>query len=327
MNLSPRRVTWPFGSRTSNFACLLVLPLAAAVSACGGEEAIEEVSKPTARAEKTEAGGNRPPQIRNVEISPESPSANGMATVSAEAFDEDGDRLRYGYEWELNGRPFGGGDTSVMLKSLRKGDDLTVTVVVSDGHKEVREKAEATIANTPPRLSEVRILVSNGEVLAASTTAEDLDADPVSFRYRWLVNDDEIDSQDPEISSEYFRAGDDVVVEVIANDGENDSGQLASEPHRVKNSRPIITSDPQEMNIIDGNAIEYQVSAKDPDPGQTLRYRLEEGPDGMNLDGMTGQLSWTPSGAQVGEFPVRIIVEDQQGGEVAQAFTVNSSIE
>ena len=55
----------------------------------------------------------------------------------------------------------------------------------------------------------------------------------------------------------------------------------------------------------------YAPRATDPD-GDPLSFRLATGPTGMTIDATTGVVQWTPTAAQTGQYPVRIVVDDGQ---------------
>ena len=85
---------------------------------------------------------------------------------------------------------------------------------------------------------------------------------------------------------------------------------------------PSITSTPM-TTAIAGEPYLYQVEATDPDPGDTLSYVLDTAPGGMQIDGGTGAITWTPSVAQVGSREVSVRVHDQGGLAATQAFTID----
>ncbi|MHB8956341.1 MAG: putative Ig domain-containing protein [Pirellulaceae bacterium] len=65
----------------------------------------------------------------------------------------------------------------------------------------------------------------------------------------------------------------------------------------------------------------YQVTAVDID-GDPLRFELTDFPTGMALDTITGQITWTPTIAQLGSHVVTVIVTDSRSGTDAQSFTI-----
>lgn len=55
--------------------------------------------------------------------------------------------------------------------------------------------------------------------------------------------------------------------------------------------------------------LSFTPEASDPD-GDDLTFTLLDGPEGLELDATTGELSWTPAVGQAGEHPVRLEVTD-----------------
>jgi len=70
----------------------------------------------------------------------------------------------------------------------------------------------------------------------------------------------------------------------------------------------------------------YAVQASDPDAGDTLTYSLPTAPAGMTINSNTGLISWTPASAQIGEHPVIVLVQDQDGLQVSQSYTVKVDV-
>ena len=62
------------------------------------------------------------------------------------------------------------------------------------------------------------------------------------------------------------------------------------------------------------------LTATDPDAGDVLTFTLLSGPAGMTLSGQT--LSWTPTSAQLGNWPVRVKVTDKAGLSASGQFNV-----
>jgi hypothetical protein len=66
----------------------------------------------------------------------------------------------------------------------------------------------------------------------------------------------------------------------------------------------------------------YQVSATDPDMGNTLTYQLLSGSAGMGINSATGLLSW--ASPTVGVYQVVVGAIDQGGLAVAQSFNLTA---
>ncbi|MCK4911147.1 MAG: cadherin-like domain-containing protein, partial [Thermodesulfovibrionales bacterium] len=63
------------------------------------------------------------------------------------------------------------------------------------------------------------------------------------------------------------------------------------------------------------------LTATDPD-GDPLTYTLKSGPDGMEIDSMTGEVRWTVPEDFLGTADYAILAEDGSGGssEITQSF-------
>jgi|GEM_PF-2256943 len=84
---------------------------------------------------------------------------------------------------------------------------------------------------------------------------------------------------------------------------------------------PVITSSPVTSANL-GESYAYDVQAKDPD-NDTLTYSLEEYPEGMIIDPLSGKITWTPGQTQGGAHYVTVKVADGRCGEDAQRFQIN----
>jgi len=84
---------------------------------------------------------------------------------------------------------------------------------------------------------------------------------------------------------------------------------------------PVITSSPDTMADL-GELYSYTVEAMDPDL-ETLYYSLEEGPEGMSIDPLTGVITWPIGEDQGGINEVAVRVSDGRCGEDIQRFKIN----
>ncbi len=69
-----------------------------------------------------------------------------------------------------------------------------------------------------------------------------------------------------------------------------------------------------------GARYRYRPRVLDPDLGDTVSFRLTEGPDGMTLDPETGEVSWLPEAN--GPYDVSILALDTIGFATAQTYTL-----
>ncbi|MCK6510087.1 putative Ig domain-containing protein [Myxococcota bacterium] len=88
----------------------------------------------------------------------------------------------------------------------------------------------------------------------------------------------------------------------------------------VENRAPVVTAIPNQ-NIDEKKAWTYNVQASDPD-GDTLTYSMSGLPAGATINPTTGQISWTPTQADVGTYTVTVTVSDGKGGTTTVTFTV-----
>lgn len=86
------------------------------------------------------------------------------------------------------------------------------------------------------------------------------------------------------------------------------------------NDAPIIETVPLVESTFD-REYRYDVDATDPD-GDEISYRLTTGPDGMQIDPVSGEITWTPAASDRGLHDVEVVASDGRGGVAAQSFTV-----
>lgn len=302
-----------------------------AVLACGDEPAETTTTGAAMGAtEKTEAAPrsdalNSAPVIESVSVEPRTARPGETIRALVEASDPDGDDLELHYEWRLDGRVDSQATERFHVTSAAKRSRIQVTVVASDGSEQSQPvTATARVGNLPPILQGVVIeplgQVTAGRDVIASPRATDPDGDDVSFRYRWDVNGSTVDETGPVLSSSHYERGDSIRVIVTATDGQDDSDALRSDPIPVVNSPPKITSQPGAIG--DDGVFRYTIEAEDPDGDRGFRYRLTEGPPGMDLDTVSGTLTWTPREDQAGRHNVKIEVADLKGARAQQSFVV-----
>jgi hypothetical protein len=102
-----------------------------------------------------------------------------------------------------------------------------------------------TTGNHPPVVRAATLhptpLVLTGPIVV-HVEAQDVDRNPLSFRYRWIVNGQPIVNQESEqLSPELLKRGDALSVEILAHDGTVESRPFTMEPVVVANSPPVVT--------------------------------------------------------------------------------------
>lgn len=287
------------------------------------EQAVRTAPAPaTVPAAATESGpGAMSPAAGGplqVVILPASPTArdNLRASVS-------GAQGGLSYHWEVDGAEVDGGYPQLAHQAFRKEDQVTVTVA-SD---EQTASTQVTIGNAPPEVTSVGYQpasVSRGQSLTARPLAEDIDGDPVSFSYLWIINGEEQSFDTGEtLPGDRFHKGDRIAVEVVPNDGETDGPAYRTGEIVVGDSPPRFTSTPPQS--FRAAVYNYQAHAED-DDGDPLTYRLAEGPQGMTIDAQSGLIQWPVGQGQAGEHLVKIEVHDADGLADTQQYRLNIAL-
>jgi hypothetical protein len=88
---------------------------------------------------------------------------------------------------------------------------------------------------------------------------------------------------------------------------------IANAPPRIELRPGIPTTD---------GVFRYRVSAKDPDGDPDLQFHLQDAPKGMEIDALSGAITWVPQPDQIGSRIVSVVVDDLQGGRSMKRFEV-----
>ncbi len=312
------------------------IALAALAMACGAEENAVQTGlpmQPVAQVQKTAptttSALNTPPVIDDVVLRPTSPRPGERVTAVVEASDAEADAIRFEFTWTVDGIGVRNTGAVFMLRDVEKHSSVEVTVVAYDPHGASEPyETSTTIANRPPVLRGV-VFEPLGEVSVASDVTAaprsfDPDGDNVTYEYVWRVDGNEASSDGAVLSRKNFKRGSEIVLEVVAYDGDDPSEPLISQPITVVNAKPHITSSPSGFG---GEQFSYTLKVDDPDGDRSLRFHLAKGPDGMSVDHLSGKITWVPNSDQEGAHQVEVSVEDSQGGEDTQSFELTLAFE
>lgn len=297
-----------------------LLAITALLSACSDDTpgetnpAVKPEAKQTAQArqnsiEVKSAGGV------SVSIIPEKPTASDCLRAVIQ-----GTPGRSAVVWSVNGSIVSSGTDTIICSEHYRRDD---TITVEFGTTDKGAKASVTIGNSPPRV--VDISSSPDEIFAGTDVyvepvAEDVDGDDMTFAYQWLINGQENPNYvEATLPGNAFSKGDELQVLITPNDFYVDGPVYESYATHVANAPPrIISEPPSEIVSLD---YRYQVEVSDPDDSQ-FTYRLDEGPDGMDIDPASGLISWPLSNVEPGDYKIAIIVTDPEGTEGAQEYNL-----
>ncbi len=88
----------------------------------------------------------------------------------------------------------------------------------------------------------------------------------------------------------------------------------------VGNYAPVITSVPDTVGHVN-ELYQYTVTATD-EENDAINFSLEQGPEGMDLDPLTGELTWLPGALDAGLYTVTILASDETGYD-SQTFNLS----
>ena len=293
----------------------------------GGEQKPEPSGAPMGGASTSKAAGgeNHAPVIERVRLEPEVPIPGGHVRALVQASDPDGGSLRLRYAWTLDGAPVGSDAPELTLERGRKGAELALSVIGSDGSAESAPgHARTELGNRPPLLTGVLLEPAEGlqvgGIVKAVPEAQDPDDDPLRYEVEWRVNGTPFHENGLALDTRSLHRGDQIQVEVRATDGNITTEPVTSRELQIGNTAPKIVSRPQTQ--FEGGIFQYVVEAKDPDGDRHFRYSLVNAPEGMSIDRMGGEIRWQPRPDQSGKHAIEVAVEDGQGGKDSQVFEV-----
>jgi len=275
--------------------------------------------------EFSEAFGNRAPVIESVRLDPAEPAHGAVLHAVVTARDPEGQPVTLAHRWFVDGAEQRTTDAAFPLEAVAKGSKVRVSVTASDGAL-VSDVVEAStrVIDRPPEITATWLApeksVTPGQPVTASAGGADPDGDALEFEYTWYVNGERRSDSGSLFKTDGLKGGDAIYAEVRASDGSNWTEFKRTPVVTVGSGHPEITSTPPGFRE-DGD-FRYQVVAVDPDGDKRLRFKLEKGPDGMVIDNVLGSLSWHPSHAEPGVYPVVVVVRDSSGLETKQLFSV-----
>lgn len=292
--------------------------------ACGDGSAPRPSGPPLAATHPSEPGGeNAAPVIRRLALNPARPVPGESVQAVTTVEDPDGDAFRLSYRWLLAGAPLGGDSPAIVVPQSHRHERIELEVVATDGRASSQPvRISARIANRAPQLRGVYLEPAEGArvgtPVVAKPDAVDGDDDSLRFTVGWQVNGRAVDATGDTLDTSSLRRGDRIRARVVASDGDRESLPFESPELELGNSPPEVTSRPTAIGS-DG-VFRYGIEARDPDNDRNLRFRLLEGPPGLTVDPVVGQVVWTPRAEQAGSHSVEVAVDDGHGGVTGHRF-------
>lgn len=204
---------------------------------------------------------------------------------------------------------------------------VTLQVIDPDGRTDTQSfKLKVSRFGGPPKITSIpptHAAVGTGYLY--SIAARDAEGDPLTYRLlaapvgMTIVETTGIISWTPSLDQVGQQ---DVVLEV--SDG---IGGAATQAFAIRvgagipNLPPQISSEAPRFAVVGGD-YSYQLVATDPE-STAITYSLGQAPDGLAIDPATGQVTWSPSASQVGQFIVTLIATDAGGASAIESFQVD----
>ena len=291
--------------------------------ACGGEPAT-----PDGEPESEPPVENRAPNLGRIVLEPQNPTRADVLSLMVEVNDPERDAIELQVDWFRNGILMSSGSTLKLPASqLQQGDEIFARVQASDQNSTVTgESPRVRVGNSPPRVSSLKLLPANpsgADNLMATVESVDAEGDEVDYRFEWSKNSEPIRGEDgPTLDASKIARGDVIHVRVIPVDRVSEGEPMRSAAVKIQNAAPRITSEPS-YDAAGPDLYEYRVIAEDPDGDRPLRFELVEAPEGMEIDIVSGHLSWRVPEAASGNHTIEISVQDPHGGEAHQRYVID----
>jgi hypothetical protein len=184
---------------------------------------------------------NIPPTIGGAQILPAEATAITTFTCAAiNAFDGDDDPLKSKVVWTVNGEVvLGQSELELAPGPFGKGDEVSCAISLWDGEvwtESVAATESAIVVNTLPTIESVTINPPAGTLETIFSCVADGWSDPdledlFEVTYLWLVNGEPVDNLSAgTIHSAYFDTGDELVCQVIPENGDEQGLAVASAP-------------------------------------------------------------------------------------------------
>jgi hypothetical protein len=268
---------------------------------------------------------NTPPTITSTP--PKTAGEGEVYSYHVQAFDADGDTLLV-FLTEFPESIVMDSSTGI-ITWIPSGTDAGthyITIVVSDGRGGTDEQSfivqvEEGINNPPVIISAPPTTAVQGAQYNYDVQATDPDGDTLTFGLTAGPIGMVIDANTGLIALMPFQIHIGVQnVTVQVNDGRGGTATQDFAISVAANNTPVIISTPV-VEATEGVLYTYQAQATDADDDAII-YSLTIFPEGMTINATTGEIQWTPIGAQIGSQAVVVRVSDEHGAASVQSFDI-----
>lgn len=254
-------------------------------------------------------------------VVPSSPNRIAPPSVSVKSPPKQGAEVLL-VRWFVNGSEQESGPL-LSPSRFQRGDRIRANVKLSTGGGEILLTTPEVVAgNALPGVTDARIeplAPFSGSTARAVVQARDPDGDPLTFKYKWYVNDSPVAGNSDALTLTGVKKGSWVHVTITPNDGFADGAWRDSPRYQVVNALPVVKSVlPKELPP--GRRFTYRIVAEDPD-GDPLTYALTKAPPGMILRGDT--LEWQVPEESIGaNVEAVVVISDNDGGQTVQSISM-----
>lgn len=191
-------------------------------------------------------------------------------------------------------------------------DTQSFTIAVAQGNRAPQIISTAITSGEEDKVYQYLVIASDADgdslVFSLTNAPAGMSIDAATGVITWIPTETQIGQNT-------------VVVEVADSNGAADSQSfsitvVAAPP----NLPPIFVSTPG-TSAIATQSYSYDADATDPE-NDTLVYSLGSAPGGMIIDAASGLVTWTPDPAQLGSHTVSISVDDGEGNQATQTYSV-----
>ncbi len=227
---------------------------------------------------------NAAPEITALDIAPLAPHVGDTLVATITADDADGDPLTSTINWSES--TTGLTATGDSVPNVLLGQVWTATATVNDGHVDsAAVSTTVTVVNAPPTATAILVTPSSGTpddtFVCSAQDVNDLDGDPVSISFLWLVDGAEVAGGDTLTPADFFFAKHaNLLCEASLSDGVDTTVMDSAVVDVVDRApdAPVVTVSP--VSPLDTDDLACSATGSDPD-GDALSYTYLWSVDGV----------------------------------------------
>jgi Tol biopolymer transport system component/formylglycine-generating enzyme required for sulfatase activity len=267
----------------------------------------------------TVSQANRPPVLADIEDSviPE----GQLLSITLLGTDPEGERLTY----SVSGNPPGStlqGNVFTWTPGSGQAGSYTLNFTVTDPHG-ASHTQPATITVSPPNRQPVLAetidrSIEEGQPVSFNLSATDSDGDDLIFSVSGHPAGSTLEGNTFSWTPGEGQAGI-YTLTFTVSDGRGGTDRRSGTITVQKANRKPILADIADQSVLEGQTLEFTLTASDPD-GDPLTYSVSGNPTGSMLS--SGAFTFTPTADQTGAFDVVFTVTDDEGATDTQSVTI-----